>query len=119
MKDARGRRSRWLTEMEEYDYDIRYIVGKSNMVADSLSRSFSCINITDLNDFKKKQQEDKHISEILSYLHPMNNEKSVSNSNPLASRKKFLKIKDNILYHESRRGDLFVVPESLQTIIIQ
>ncbi len=33
-----SRQARWLELMEEYDYEIQYLKGKENVVADALSR---------------------------------------------------------------------------------
>ena len=37
-KDPRGKFARWILELEEYDYNIRYIPGTKNVKADPLSR---------------------------------------------------------------------------------
>ena len=37
-KDPRGKRARWLMELENFDYSIEYITGKENVEADYLSR---------------------------------------------------------------------------------
>ena len=40
-KNPRGKIGRWLSELEEYDYEIKYIRGKDNVKADALSRTTS------------------------------------------------------------------------------
>ena len=40
-KDPRGKFGRWITELEEYDYSIRYVPGKENIKADTLSKQGS------------------------------------------------------------------------------
>lgn len=37
-KDPRGKFGRWISELEEYDYTVKYIRGKDNVKADFLSR---------------------------------------------------------------------------------
>ena len=38
-KDPRGKFARWIAELEEYDYTVQYIRGKTNIKADLLSRN--------------------------------------------------------------------------------
>ena len=40
VKDPSSKWLRWRLRMEEYDYDIEYVKGKENKVADCLSRLF-------------------------------------------------------------------------------
>ncbi|KII68404.1 Retrovirus-related Pol polyprotein from transposon 17.6 [Thelohanellus kitauei] len=42
--DAHSRRSRWLMHLSQFDFDIQYIRGKHNVIADSLSRSTNAIS---------------------------------------------------------------------------
>ena len=38
-KDPRGKFSRWITELEEYEYEVKYVPGVKNVKADPLSRN--------------------------------------------------------------------------------
>ena len=40
-KDPRGKIGRWISELEEFDYTIRYICGKDNVKADAFSRNYA------------------------------------------------------------------------------
>ena len=37
-KDPWGRRARWIAELQEYDFEMKFIDGRDNLVADALSR---------------------------------------------------------------------------------
>ena len=41
MKNPKGKIARWITELEEYDYEVQYVPGKINMKAAALSRNES------------------------------------------------------------------------------
>ena len=46
-KDLNERKQKWASKIQAYDFDIEYVKGKNNIVADSLSRrpSFSLMDI--------------------------------------------------------------------------
>ena len=46
-KEPHGRIARWLDELSEYEFELQYIKGKENFVADALSR---CIEIAAIKD---------------------------------------------------------------------
>ena len=40
-KDPRGKFARWITELEEFDYEVKYVPGSKNVKADPLSRNLA------------------------------------------------------------------------------
>ncbi len=68
--------NRWIIEMREYHYEIKYVQGKYNYVADQLSRSVRivqrCLTTTILGltseEFIKCQKEEVKWREMIEYL---------------------------------------------------
>ncbi len=68
--------NRWILEMMEYNYEIQYLRGKYNVVADQLSRPVRIIhcapepNILGLSKeaFKERQREEGKCKEMAQYL---------------------------------------------------
>ncbi|KII64900.1 Transposon Ty3-I Gag-Pol polyprotein [Thelohanellus kitauei] len=104
MKDTHGRRARWFEELEQYDYDIRYIQGKENIVADALSRSI-CTVLQSTIDFGLEQLKDPFIQDLI---------KSFKGTNF-----KNYALLNGILYRIGRRGHVLVVPDHLKNKIIE
>ena len=75
-KTKSPRVTRWMLEMREYNFRIKYVKGKENVVADQLSRPVRLIkhqpNITWLGltreEFMKEQLEDHTWNELINYL---------------------------------------------------
>ena len=75
-KTKSARMNRWILEMREYNYDIQYVRGKDNFVADHLSRPVRIVTRTpvatwlgyDQNEYKVKQREDPVWQELAEYL---------------------------------------------------
>ena len=78
-KDLQGRLARWALTIMEYDFEIDYIKGKDNKVADALSRvpinqiQYEHIppekNLEErLQEIKKLQEEDPTLQPLLQYL---------------------------------------------------
>ena len=53
-QDPRGKVGRWISELEEYDYTIKYIRGKENVKADALSRNDNTFENQPQSQFEDK-----------------------------------------------------------------
>ncbi len=68
--------NRWILEMREYNYDIQYVKGKDNFVADHLSRPVRVIARSpeatwfglDRENFQARQREESEWEELIGYL---------------------------------------------------
>ncbi len=68
--------NRWILEMREYNYDIQYVKGKDNFVADHLSRPVHMIVRSpeatwlglDQESFQARQKEEPVWEELTEYL---------------------------------------------------
>ena len=76
-KTKSPRMSRWIVEMREYTYDIKYLKGKHNVVADSLSRPIRVIRLVveprnylglNLAAIAEAQREDERWKRLAEYL---------------------------------------------------
>lgn len=69
-KNANHKILRWKLALEEFNYELRYVQGTSNVVADLLSRVVNTMTIefpTDL-ELKKFQREDEDLAKIIKRL---------------------------------------------------
>ena len=48
-KQLQERQQKWISKIQAYDFDIEYVKGKNNVVADSLSRRPSTLSLMSLN----------------------------------------------------------------------
>ena len=84
-KDPRGKFGRWIAELEEYDYTVKYIRGKDNVKADSLSRDRCANNNQPISSFEDKVYAT--VVENSTFLAQLRQEQ---NTDPLISRAKRL-----------------------------
>ncbi|KII65427.1 Retrovirus-related Pol polyprotein from transposon 17.6 [Thelohanellus kitauei] len=104
MKDPKGRRARWLMELENYDYDIEYIPGKTNSIADSLSRSIAFVSLQLDIDTRKSQSQDP---ETIKFV------EKIKNLQPLTYH-----IVDSTVFHLGRNGTVPYIPTPLRDTVL-
>ena len=69
-----SRRSRWLLELSNYDFDFQHIQGKTNFLDDLLSRGVAHtiyivkVYVPDLETIKAEQRDDHALKLIIDYL---------------------------------------------------
>ncbi|KII73906.1 Retrovirus-related Pol polyprotein from transposon 17.6 [Thelohanellus kitauei] len=105
-KDTHGRKARWLMHLSQFDFEIKYIKGTENKVADALSRI--SLGITQMDhDLILKQRNDKSIQDVISLLGGESRIEIEDDGGTLIWNCKRLKW-DNLLY---------VVPKDLRPMI--
>ena len=128
-RDPRGKFSRWLSELEEFDYSVVYIPGKDNVKADALSRNYTA----DLNQ-PDSQFENKIYASFLqndTFLSQLSNAQSedplirttkdlIENQSDIVKGrlkrvKKQLRIEQGLL----TKSDRPIVPPSLRTSVVR
>jgi hypothetical protein len=97
-KDLNERQQKWVSKIQAYDFDIEFVKGKNNVVADALSRRPSVYAMTDISvDWKAhllvEYSKNKFACEVM--------DGQVQDDN--------FRIMDDIIYY---KGRIFLVPES-------
>ena len=122
-KSKSPRVTRWMLEMREYQYRIKYIKGTKNVVADQLSRPVAAITVQEpqvdwlgvtKTTFIEKQQEEGVWKELVGYL---TGQQLPGKKIPRATLDQF-SVKDGVLYYirQDFKGNINycpVVPRSL------
>ena len=127
-KDPRGKFARWILELEEYDYVVRYVKGISNVKADALSRNvdanveqptspleskiYAIVNDKNLG---LQIREEQNADSVIKFAKQcVENEKKMDHGR-LKRVQKQLRIENGILMKSGR----YVVPFSLRTFILE
>ncbi len=109
-KDLQGRLARWALKIMEYDFDIDYIKGKDNKVADALSR-VPINQIREqpmiaektleerLKEIKKLQEEDQTLRPLMLYLITGEAPEHLTNSSTFFMESKNYVMDNGVLYH--------------------
>ncbi|KII60784.1 Retrovirus-related Pol polyprotein [Thelohanellus kitauei] len=110
LKDPKGRRARWIMELENYDYVIEYKPGKTNTVADAISRSVASISLHFDIDIAKAQSEDDETKELIQQVKTSPNvRQGIAN----------FSIINGVLYHTGRPGTVPFIPRTIRLDMIK
>ena len=106
------RQARWLEVLQAADFDVKYRPGKTNIVADALSRRTYLANISTVNvelinekELEQKYRNDNYLGPILEILKDENSIKDPK----LAARVKYFELEDNKIY--LREGKRLAIPK--------
>ncbi len=136
-KDLQGRLARWALKIMEYDFDIDYIKGKDNKVADALSRvpinqiqeqHMIPENTLEerLKEIKKLQEEDQTLRQLMLYLITGEIPEELTNSSNFIMESKNYVMDNGILFHLHHQMNVrkkqvikqLVIPISLRAEIL-
>lgn len=131
MKDNNGKLTRWALKLAEYDFDIHYIKGQSNIVPDALSRlpievnSITFSTSMKMSELAQLQTQD---SELAPVIFALKNPPTAHNSQPklYGSSRRFeklwnqLRLDSDVLIREPLGGGkVIVMPQILRRNLVK
>ena len=127
-KDPRGKIGRWIFELEEFDYTIRYIRGKDNVKADALSRNYAASQDQPEPEFEDKVYaafvEDMQFNEQLRSAQSQDPvlskvTQNISNGEPVAQGR-LKRVQAQLRIHEGilTKSGRPIVPPALRKLVV-
>ena len=125
-RDPRGRYSRWLEEIGEYEFTVEYRRGVHNGHADAVSRAHVCATQTATcfktlseEDILRAQLEDDELKKLHEEVRLKRTEGSVTKKWKKFGWKVRLKVGSGVMVGTRRRSEVVLVPEKLIPIVLR
>lgn len=126
-KDPRGKFARWILELEDYDYTVKYVKGVENVKADALSRNSNAdshqpsslleehiYHIAHDVNFLDQLKEEQNNDPVISIVKRCVENGEIISKGRLKRVQKQLRIENEILTKSGR----FVIPASLRVHVL-
>ena len=122
-KNPQKRVARWVTTLQEFNFEIKHIRGESNKLADILSRDIEGqyeINVGETIDIGREQRRDPEISAIIEFLETKKLPEDEKQARYIALRSDLFLIEDGVLYYVgiSKKSKNEEVPRHPKRIVI-